>query len=123
MCWLRPSPITAHGRLARIFKMFFISVHFFFSPLDAQRDTALDGLPNHTAARTKYADLYYTTMANSVCLGFIQIDQELAQNGHSGNSPHLNGTDSHVTGQILVLDWYQPNPKAYRATSSSAVRR
>ncbi len=37
------------------------------------------------------------------------------QNGHSGNSSHLNGTDSHITGQIsfrlvvTVVIFYIPN--------------
>jgi hypothetical protein len=68
------------------------------SHLDPSR-TALDGLPNHAAAPTEYADLYYNTIANSICLVSSQSTKK-SLNGHSENSPHLNGTDSQITGQI-----------------------
>ena len=75
-------------------------------PLNTQRDTVLDGALNASMVLTDNADLYCTTMADMLLLGFIQIGRVGTQNGHSGNSSHLNGTDSHITGQTsfrLVL--------------------
>eukprot|EP00985_Skeletonema_marinoi_P001401 scaffold565_cov84-Skeletonema_marinoi.AAC.1 len=60
----------------------------------AKIDTALNGLLNDAVAPTKYSDLYYNTLANSLWLGSIQIDRGGARSRQSGNSPHLNGTDS-----------------------------
>ena len=68
-------------------------IHLIFLPLVVQRDTALDGPLNASMVPTKYADLYYTTVADMLSLGFIQIGREGTQSCHSGNSSHLNGRD------------------------------
>ena len=74
--------------------------------MQARRDAALNGLLNNVDAPTKCPDLNYTVIADSPLLGFIQIDEEGARNGHTKNSTYLNGTDSFSTGQTsfrLVL--------------------
>ena len=80
-------------------------IQLIFLPLQVRRDAALDGLLNDHDAPTKYTDLHYTVIADSFLLGFIQIDEEGARNGHTKNSTYLKG-QTRFQRDRLVLDWY-----------------
>eukprot|EP00984_Skeletonema_dohrnii_P014644 scaffold6164_cov89-Skeletonema_dohrnii-CCMP3373.AAC.9 len=47
-----------------------------------QPDAALNGLLNDAVTPTEYSDYYYNTLANSLWLGYIQINGGGAWEGH-----------------------------------------
>ena len=88
-------------------------IQLIFLPLEARRAAAIDGLLNDATAPTKYANLDYTVIADSPLLGFIQIDEEVARNGHTKNSTYLTG-QTRFQRDRLVLDWYYFKTKVWK---------